>query len=56
MFYDRPDGTWYVEITRPGIVTEHVGDFTSKVAAETWIRESAYFRAQLGGRRSSREN
>jgi hypothetical protein len=45
----RKDGTWYVEIVRPGIVSEQIGDFKSKAAAEDWISQnaSAYFRQQF---------
>jgi len=46
--YRRADGIWYVEILRPGIVSEHVGDFSSRATAEQWIRdnEPAYIRAR----------
>jgi hypothetical protein len=37
----RRDGTWYVEVIRPGIVTEHIGDFKSKAEAEDWISRNA---------------
>ena len=48
--HQREDGTWYVEIIRPGVVCEHVGDFKSREAAERWIRENerTYSRAQSG--------
>jgi hypothetical protein len=39
---DRGDGTWYVEIMRPGIVCEHVGFFRSELSAQTWIQENKH--------------
>ena len=36
----QADGTWYVEIIRPRIVYEHLGDFTSKASAQRWISEN----------------
>jgi len=39
--HGRRNGTWYVEVLRPGIVSEHIGDFASKAAAQAWIRENA---------------
>ena len=43
-------GLWYIEIIRPGIVAEQVGDFESKAAAEDWIGQNAksYFSLHLG--------
>lgn len=38
--HDREDGTWFVEIMRPGIVCEHVGDFRSEASAQAWISEN----------------
>ena len=34
-------GLWYVEIIRPGVVAEQIGDFESKAAAEDWIGRNA---------------
>jgi hypothetical protein len=34
------DGTWFVEVSSPGIACEDVGDFRSKEHAEAWIREN----------------
>lgn len=39
--HGRRDGTWYVEVLRPGVIREHIGDFASKAAAEAWIRANA---------------
>jgi len=33
------DGTWYVEVTSPGLACEDIGDFRSKASAEAWIRD-----------------
>ncbi|MDR3465197.1 MAG: hypothetical protein P4M07_04555 [Xanthobacteraceae bacterium] len=41
--HGRRDGTWYVEVMRPGIVSEHIGDFVSKASAEAWIRANTDF-------------
>lgn len=41
--HGRHDGTWYVEVLRPGVVSEHIGDFGSKATAEAWIRANADF-------------
>ena len=39
---ERGDGTWYVEVMRPGIVCEHVGVFTSELSARSWIQENEH--------------
>jgi len=39
---ERGDGTWYVEVMRPGVVCEHVGLFTSELSARTWIKENEH--------------
>jgi hypothetical protein len=51
--HKRGDGTWYVEIIRPGVVYEHVGDFQSRQSAELWIRENK--RTYSGAGASHRE-
>jgi hypothetical protein len=53
--HGRRDGTWYVEVMRPGIVSEHIGDFVSKASAEAWIRANTDFYVRRHAARGASE-